>query len=287
MKRILAVFANPKGTDNLRLGEEQRVIHQCIERSPLRAQLQLDVRPAATVDDLARALLEAPYAIVHLSGHGSDKGFVLEDDGGQPFVPPPAALARLLHDHSPPIECVILNSCYSLSEGTLNALGVPFTVASERPLDDVAAIEFTRGFYDAVGAGRDIRAAYDEGITRCLLKRFDPRRLPSILDKDEVRQWPRERLPIALEDGSVILPGQVIAEGFCSCERTACVDANGKVYCYWTKDNSRWVNAKRLYRRCYDELVLCRRCGRRHKRGHLGRRGKCGKPYAHQILLRD
>lgn len=116
MKSILAVFANPKGTDTLRLGEEQRVIQECIKRSRRRAQLRLDAQHAATVDDLARVLLEAPYAIVHLSGHGGSEGFVLEDDGGRPFVPPPAALARLLRDHSPPIECVILNSCYSLTE---------------------------------------------------------------------------------------------------------------------------------------------------------------------------
>ncbi len=287
MKGILAIFANPKGTDALRLGEEQRVIQQCIERSRQRARLRLEVRHAATVDDLSRALLDKPYAIVHLSGHGTGRGFVLEDDRGAPFVPPPAALAKVLGDHSPPIECVILNSCYSLTEGVLTALGVPYTIASEHPLADAAAIEFTRGFYDAIGAGRDTKAAYDEGVRRCLLKRFDPRRLPTLLARDEIRRWPNENLPIALDDGSVILPSRVIAQGFCSCERAACVDARAKLYCYWTKGLSRWVITKRLYRRCYDEVIRCPRCKRRHKRGHVGKRGNCLQPYVHQVLQRD
>jgi CHAT domain-containing protein len=287
MKRIVAVLANPKGTNPLRLGEELRVIQQCVERSRRRAHIRLDSRHAATIDDLARALLEGNYAIVHLSGHGGGNGFVLEDDRGLPFVPPPAALAKLFHDYSPPIEFVILNSCYSLTEGVFTALGVPYTIASERPLDDSVAIEFTRGFYDAVGMVRNMKASYDEGVRRCLLKGCDPRRLPTILVKDEVRRWPREKLPIGLEDGRVVLPDEIVREGFCSCERTACVDASDKVYCYWTKDNSRWVITKRMYWRCYDEGIPCPRCRRRHKRGHVGRRGRCARPYAHQILQSD
>ena len=67
--RILAMFANPRGTSALRLGEEQRVIEQCIGRSVRRNQIRLECHHATTVDDLARALLEKPYDIIHLSGH--------------------------------------------------------------------------------------------------------------------------------------------------------------------------------------------------------------------------
>ncbi|WP_306546011.1 CHAT domain-containing protein [Desulfobulbus sp.] len=287
MKKILVVFANPRGTNLLRLGEEQRVIQECIDRSRKRARIKIDFRTATSVDDLARAVLETGYEIVHLSGHGSGKGFVLEDERGDPFIPPPAAVAKLMHENSPPIECVVLNSCYSLTQGVLTALGVPYTVASERPLADAAAIEFTRGFYDAIGAGKDIKSSYKAGVMRCLLKAFDPRRLPTLLPKDEVVQWPSERLPIPLDDGSVILPEQIAAEGFCSCERQMCVDANEKLYCYWVKGLSKWVITKRLYKRCYDELIRCPRCRKKHKRGHIGRRGYCSKPYNHQILQRD
>ncbi len=284
---ILAVMPNPKWTDPLRLGEEERVIKQCIERSTRRRDLVLDTRHAATVDDLARALLEKRYDIVQISGHGTKRGLLFEDDRGEPFVPPPAALARLFADHSPPIRCVILNSCYSLNQGILTALGVPYTIASERPLADEAAIEFTRGFYDGIGVGRDIEEAYEEGLRRCQLKGFDPRRLPSLLDQMEVSQWERDRLPIPLDDGSVVAASDLAGQGECSCERGSCVDATGKAYCYWPKELPRWVITKHLYKKCYDERVRCPRCRRKHKRGHIGKRGRCGRPFLHQILQRD
>ena len=31
--KTLVIFANPRGTDHLRLGEEDRVIQECIQRS--------------------------------------------------------------------------------------------------------------------------------------------------------------------------------------------------------------------------------------------------------------
>jgi hypothetical protein len=262
-------------------------MEQCITRSMRRSQIRLECHHATTVDDLARALLDHPYEIVHLSGHGNGAGFVLENDIGEPYVPPPAALASLFSEHSPPIECVILNSCYSLTQGVLTALGVPFTIASERPLDDSVAIEFTRGFYDAIGAGRDVKRAYVAGIQRCLLKNSDPSRLPTLLSRAEVRQWPKEKLPIPLDDGSVVLPGEIVREGYCSCERPTCVEANEKVYCYFVRSLPRWVVATGLYRKCYDELIRCPRCRRKHKRGHIGRKNACDRPYKHQILQKD
>jgi hypothetical protein len=33
------------------------------------------------------------------------------------------------------------------------------------PISDLGAIEFSRGFYDALGAGMDIAEAHEEGMT--------------------------------------------------------------------------------------------------------------------------
>jgi serine/threonine protein kinase len=88
---------------------------------------------------------------------------VLEDERGEKYIVPQWALSNLFGAHSPPIKCVILNACFSLSQGELASLNVPFTIAMERAISDEAAIEFSRGFYDAIGAGRDIEFAYEEG----------------------------------------------------------------------------------------------------------------------------
>jgi Uncharacterized protein conserved in bacteria len=160
---LLIVLANPRGTNSLRLGTEDRVIRQSLKLSRYRDNLSATFCHAATVHDLRRALLEDDYHIVHISGHGTDSGLVLEDDLGEPNFIPPAGLSELFKAYSPPIRCVILNACYSISQGELISMEVPFTIGMEGAISDVAAIEFSRGFYDAIGAGREIDFAYDEG----------------------------------------------------------------------------------------------------------------------------
>lgn len=160
---VLVVFANPRGTSPLRLGTEDRVIRESIKLSRYRDNISLKTCPASTIHDLRRALLEDEFQIVHISGHGTDTGLVLEDELGGQYVVPQQALADLFQSYSPPLKCVILNACFSLSQGQLTSLGVPFTVAMEGSISDNAAIEFSRGFYDAIGAGRDIDFAYEEG----------------------------------------------------------------------------------------------------------------------------
>ncbi len=88
--------------------------------------------------------------------------------------------------------------------------------------------------------------------------------------------------PFLFDDGSAALPEEIAVDGPCQCERLACVDRPQKVYCRWTRDLPDWVIRKRLYRRCYDEVIVCPRCSRNHKRGHVGRLGDCGKPYVDQ-----
>lgn len=80
--KVLVVFANPRGTDTLRLGEEDRVIQECIRRCKNRDRIQLTIRHAVTVDDIRRTLLDDAFDIIHFSGHGTGRGLAFEDGGG-------------------------------------------------------------------------------------------------------------------------------------------------------------------------------------------------------------
>lgn len=164
--RVLVVFANPRTSSPLRLSEEDRVIKESIRRSRHRERFQITTCHAATVHDLRRALLDDSYHVVHISGHGTGAGLVLETETGAMQVIPREALSMLFSRYAPPVgelQCVLLNACYSMSSGRFAALSVPYTIAMEGAISDAAAIEFVRGFYDAAGAGRDYAAAYDEG----------------------------------------------------------------------------------------------------------------------------
>jgi hypothetical protein len=164
----LFVTANPSGTDPLRLDRELRVINEALSLGHFRDRWRMDIRPAATANDLRRALLgQQRYELVHISGHGEQEGLILEDEHGEAVQIPPQWLAQLFAKYVPPrgqLRCVVLNACWSLSSGEPTALEVPFTIAMAGAVSDRGALEFSRGFYDALGNGLDFARAYEEGL---------------------------------------------------------------------------------------------------------------------------
>lgn len=183
--KVLALFANPRGTSSLRLGEEDRVLQECIRRSKNRDSIQLTIRHAVTVDDARRALLDDSYDVVHFSGHGTGTGLAFEDSAGRLYVPPRDALAELLKEFSPPLGCVLLNACYSTSQGSLTSLGLPFTIAMEGPVADDAAILFTGGFYDSLAAGKDVEFSFRQGVLALKLGSHPDSLVPRLIRQGE------------------------------------------------------------------------------------------------------
>ncbi len=92
---------------------------------------------------------------------------------------------------------------------------------------------------------------------------------------------------IRLDNGYWLHEDDVVASGRCTCDRDACVDSDTKVFCVWGKALSDWVVRKRLYWKCYDEIVACPRCQSSHKRGHIGKNRVCGDPYKDQLAHSD
>lgn len=83
---------------------------------------------------------------------------------------------------------------------------------------------------------------------------------------------------IRLDNGYWIHQTEIAEEGPCQCERATCVESSRKVHCYWSMALPEWVIAKRLYRKCYDEVISCSLCGAPHKRGHVGWQQVCVQP---------
>jgi hypothetical protein len=146
---------------------------------------QLTVRHAVTVDDVRRALLDDDFQMVHFSGHGTENGLVLEDHSGRLHVPPMRAVADLLAEYSPPLECVLLNACYSVSQGRFTSMSVPFTIGMDRPISDMAAIAFGAAFYDSLGAGKGIEFSFRQGVHALRLAGHPDGAVPVLLRKGE------------------------------------------------------------------------------------------------------
>jgi NTP pyrophosphatase (non-canonical NTP hydrolase) len=165
--RVLVVFANPKGTPPLRLGEEDRAIREAIRRGKERDHVSLEVRHATTVEDLRQTLLDDGYEILHFSGHGDVDTLLFEDTQGKKLDAPLEAIGELVAHH-PLIKCVILNACNCVA--ALNAPIADVTIGMDSSINDDAAIEFAKGFYDAIAAGRPYDFAIEEGKIACKTK---------------------------------------------------------------------------------------------------------------------
>ena len=165
--RILFVYASPMDSAALRVSGELRAIQGSIKLAGRGAAIEVDDLPAATIDDLRHALMEKTYEIVHFAGHSNSDSIILESNEGGSVSVTLNGLADLLTQY-PEIRCVVLNACESLAN--FDTPLAPYTVGMESDLDDDSAVEFSRGFYDAICRGKTIEFAVGEGNRSATLK---------------------------------------------------------------------------------------------------------------------
>ena len=159
--KVLFVFSNPAG--DLRFDREAKAIDDAVR--PARGPTSIEPRIIfkARVKDLRQALGEDKYGVVHFSGHGSSQGLTFEDDEGREFVPDMKALADVLGDQAPALQCVVFNACSALPQAELASFGVPWTIAMDGPIHDGPATAFTTAFYACLAKGVEIPLAYEHG----------------------------------------------------------------------------------------------------------------------------
>lgn len=158
--RVLVATASPLNQVPLHVGRESREILEAVRRSQSRDHIAVEFLQATRVADLRRKLVEVDYDILFLSGHGEVDGPILEDEEGNSVLLSLESL-RALVDASPSIQVVLLNACYT-AESLDRPIGLVTVGMTETVRDDVA-IYFARGFFDGLGAGRDISRCIQEG----------------------------------------------------------------------------------------------------------------------------
>lgn len=160
--RVLFVSSDPYGTIGTQLNREWQTIQEAWRLSSLRERIEIHELRATTPDSLRRKLLERPFHIVHIAGQGTSAGIVLADELGRPYAISQQALAQCFENHRQTLRCVLLN--VSSLPLTYSELGVPRLIVLSGAPNGQAALVFTRGFYDALGAGTDLNRAYREGL---------------------------------------------------------------------------------------------------------------------------
>jgi hypothetical protein len=185
--KILFLAANPLDTQQLRLDEEIREISQRIRAADYRDTLDLVSRWAVRPDDVLQAMNEERPSIVHFSGHGSNKGeILLEDADGTAKPISGKAIRHLFSAFSDTVRLVLLNACFAQTQAQVVVEHIDCAIGSKNELVDKAAIVFAASFYRALGFGRSIQEAYDQGVTALLLEDVAEQEFPVLLTRSGI-----------------------------------------------------------------------------------------------------
>lgn len=166
-RRIALFLANPNPDAPLSVDTEWRRIDAAIRRSRHCDALRVTDFSRPTREQLHNAVLDG-FDVIHVASHGREEGFELHGSTGPELVSL-GEFSELVSNHAPrdrPVQCVVLNACWSSEIGTRRALRVPYTIAMQEEISDTAAIEFSAGFYDALGAGHDFAQCFNHGRLR-------------------------------------------------------------------------------------------------------------------------
>ena len=185
--KVLFLSANPAGTPPLALDEEMREITHKIRASEHRDSVELISRWAVRPDDLLQALNEHKPHIVHFSGHGSSTDeIILLDNDRNPKPVSKAALESLFRTLKDNVEVVILNACYSRPQAEAITQVIDCAIGMNKAIGDQASIVFAASFYRAIGFGRSVQEAFDQGKTALLLEGIPEEKTPELLVRQGV-----------------------------------------------------------------------------------------------------
>jgi hypothetical protein len=204
----LLLSANPLDTETIRLDEEARTIEEVLAQ----AQILPEVYYATALRprDLPKKLRTVRPHFVHFSGHGKEnKGIVLENDQGLAQLIPQEALSWLFRLVKG-VKCVFLNCCYSDSQAEAIAQYVPYVIGTKDAISDRAAIEFSFGFYQAIGDGETVPSAFEFGKNAIALEDYlDESSIPILFRRKTRKKGPKEEVGSTEVDRQEVVPSRV------------------------------------------------------------------------------
>jgi hypothetical protein len=187
--KVLFLASNPCKLDRLAVDEESRAVAAKIRSADHRDALELIPACAVRPDDLQPLLMQHKPHVIHFSGHGTlstpagrqcqdelgvsrdmvakgtshSERLVLVGEGGETHLIHNEALIDLFSVLNDNVHLVIFNACHSDQTARALAEVVPCTIGMSGEISDDAAIAFAAAFYQALGFGRDILAAFNLG----------------------------------------------------------------------------------------------------------------------------
>jgi CheY-like chemotaxis protein len=164
LTKILFIASSPHDQSPLKAGMEQRLIEEALMLSTLRNDVVISFKQAAKLETLTRELMQMNPHVLHFTGHGSVDGIAMEKADGTMELIPNAALERLFRLFKDKLKCVVLSSCYSSEQAKTISLQNIYVIGMNDSVGVDAATEFSKGFYQAVGEGKNITDSFNFGL---------------------------------------------------------------------------------------------------------------------------
>ena len=167
---VLFIAATPRKARRDWLVSECAALERALAVAPLRDSFQFEPRWAMTIAELARYLAELDPTILHIIGHGSpggeraSGGLVLQDAQGNARPVPAHVLTRMIETAARSLRLVVLSGCYRRKQANALRQRVDCVVGMCGAIDDEAALRFSGGFYGALGNGRSMGNAFEQGV---------------------------------------------------------------------------------------------------------------------------
>jgi TIR domain/CHAT domain len=211
MAKIKALFlaANPAVTERLALDEEIRLIEEMMRKAKYRNTLVFQSAWAVRPDDLLQLLNEHQPHIVHFSGHGIGDGLQLAAGNGEAKLVTTQALKRLFTTLKDNIRLILLNACYSQAQAEALVEVIDCVIGMNESIGDEAAAIFASSFYRALGFGRSVQNAFDQGLVALSVTNISEEDIPKLLVKDGVD--PNQIVLVGGRKPQVASPAEVVS----------------------------------------------------------------------------
>jgi len=176
----------------IRVDEEIRAITSKIRASDHRDEIVLIPALAARPDDLLQLLNEHEPDVVHFAGHASTKALAFLADDGTTKPVSEAALAQLFRTAGKKTRIVVLNACYTHRLAECLTEVVDSAIGMTRAITDKDAIVFAASFYRAIGFGKTIVEAVEQGTTALLLEGSADDAIVKVMTRSSIDGGPPE-----------------------------------------------------------------------------------------------
>ena len=188
-EKIVVLFfaSNPLDQEQLRLDEEVRAITEMIRKSKYRDSVKLESCWAIRPMDVLQALNEHSPAIVHFSGHGSNKDeIVFQDSQGNAKLVSKDAIVQTMMASTETIRLVFFNTCFSRNQAEAVIEHVEAAIGMKTSISDKAALIFASQFYSAISFGLSVKKAFEQAKALIMMEGIPEEDTPELFIQDRI-----------------------------------------------------------------------------------------------------